>query len=132
MRGGAAPTGGVVSGSVFGDTADGLQVALAGALVQICRQDVVPAVCSTTTTDANGDYSVAGLAPGTYNGMAVPPADRPDLFPDINDLFDLGIDQRLLDYDFKLVRPRPPPPGAHRFPPQAAGPDRLDRHPMGW
>lgn len=111
VRGGIAPIGGFVSGRVVGETPDGLQVALAGAPVQICKQDVVPAVCSTTTTDANGDYSVAGLAPGTYNGMAVPPADRSDLFPDINDLFDLSNNQGLFGYNFKLLLPRPLPPG---------------------
>ncbi|MCH8948879.1 MAG: hypothetical protein IIB87_00695 [Chloroflexi bacterium] len=113
VRGGTAPTGGFVVGRVFGDTPDGLQATLAGATVQICRQDVVPAVCSTTTTDANGDYSVAGLAPGAYNGMAVPPSGRPDLFPDINDLFDLGSNQGLFGYDFKLELPRPLPPGVN-------------------
>ncbi len=111
VRGGAAPTGGFVSGRVIGRTPDGPQVPLAGATVQICKQDVVPPVCSTTTSDANGDYSVAGLVPGTYNGMAVPPATRADLFPDINELFDLGGGQGLPGYDFKLTLPRPRPPG---------------------
>jgi len=111
VRNGAAPTGGFVSGRVMGQNADGLNEPLAGAPVQICRQDVVPAVCSTTTTNANGDYSVAGLPAGTYNGVAGPPADRPDLFPDVNDLFPLANNQGRIDYDFKLLRPRPLPPG---------------------
>jgi hypothetical protein len=111
VRSGVAPVGGFVSGHVVGETEDGLQVSLAGAPVQICRQDVVPAICSTTTTDANGAYIVAGLTAGTYNGIAVPPAARPDLFPDINALVNLGNNQGLIDYDFKLVRPRPRPPG---------------------
>jgi hypothetical protein len=110
VRNGAAPTGGFVSGRVMGQNVEGLNEPLAGAPVQICRQDVVPAVCSTTTTNANGDYSVAGLPAGTYNGVAGPPADRPDLFPDVNELFDLGNNQGLTDYNFKLLRPRPLPP----------------------
>ncbi len=113
VRGGAAPTGGFVSGRVMGQAPNGLQVALAGAPVQICRQDVVPAVCSTTTSDANGDYSVFGLATGTYGGISVPPPDRPDLFPDVNDLFDLGSNQGRPGYDFKLLLPRPVPPGVN-------------------
>jgi hypothetical protein len=111
VRSGAAPTGGFVSGRVIGDRGDGLNEPVAGAPVQICRQDVVPAVCSTTTTDANGEYTVAGLTAGTYNGVAAPPAGRPDLFPDVNDLFELGNNQGHTEYDFKLVLPRPIPPG---------------------
>jgi hypothetical protein len=110
VRSGSAPSGGFVSGRVLGDSGNGLNEPLAGAAVQICRQDVVPAVCSATTTDANGNYSVAGLPTGTYNGVAGPPADRPDLFPDVNDLFPLGNNQGLTDYDFKLLLPRPLPP----------------------
>ena len=111
VRSGAAPTGGFVSGRVLGDRGDGINEPLAGALVQICRQDVVPAVCSPTTTSANGEYNVAGLPAGTYNGVAGPPGSRPDLFPDVNDLFPLGNNQGRIDYDFKLLLPRPLPPG---------------------
>lgn len=111
VRNGEVPLGGFVSGRVLGQNQKGLNEPMASAPVQICRQDVVPAVCSATTTNANGDYNVAGLTAGTYNGVAGPPASRPDLFADVNELFQLSNNQGVIDYDFKLLRPRPIPPG---------------------
>ncbi len=112
VRGGAAPTGGTISGHVFGSAGGGSGlggvVALGGALVQICQTG---GSCNTTGTDATGEYSISGLAPGQYVGSAFPPADRPDLFPGTIGPINLAAAETLDGQDFHLTRPGPLPPG---------------------
>lgn len=76
VRSGVAPTGGTISGTVYGDeegSAGGPagSVALAGAFVQACP---LPGTCSTTTTNALGEYMFTGLGGGVnFFVTAFPP-----------------------------------------------------------
>jgi len=67
VRGGAAPTGGTLRGTVFGGN---LANPLAGAFVQACRGGA----CNLAGTNALGQYSIGGLAAGMYDVRASPPA----------------------------------------------------------
>jgi hypothetical protein len=107
VRNGAAPTGGTITGNVTGDTGPENEV-MNGALVQLCRQG---GNCITTSTNANGDYTFAGIPAGTYVGSAFPPFGFDDLFPDDAGPVTLGTDEVLTGVDFKLSQPRPVPPG---------------------
>jgi tetratricopeptide (TPR) repeat protein len=61
----AAPaTASATTGTIHGHVQDPLQVAMAGAKVEVTTDGKT--VKYTFTTDANGDYTGTGIAPGTY------------------------------------------------------------------
>jgi hypothetical protein len=72
IRSGAAPVGGSVGGAVYEDVAHSDR-ALSGAFVVVCPQDDPGVGCSTSSTNAAGQYRVAGLQPGRYLITAFPP-----------------------------------------------------------
>ena len=108
VRGGAAPTGGSISGRVLGETNGGPAVPLAGALVQACFT-LVPKPCDVTTTNANGEYIFTGLqGGGNYFVTAFPPAGS-SLGPRTIGALFLEQGATLIDQDILLLVPVPVP-----------------------
>ncbi len=113
VRGGAPPGGGSITGTVFGPPPTGGSgiagnnlLPLANATVAACA---VPP-CSSTITNDDGEFTVAGLNDGFYRLIAYPPPGRDNLLPaDISTNVSGGpIDVGQLDMD----EPTPAPPGS--------------------
>ena len=113
VRGGAPPGGGSITGTVFGPPPTGGSgiagnnlLPLANATVTACA---VPP-CSSTITNDDGEFTVAGLNDGFYRLIAYPPPGRDNLLPaDISTNVSGGpIDVGQLDMD----EPTPAPPGS--------------------
>jgi hypothetical protein len=102
VRNGDAPVGASISGHVFENDSSN---PLGGALVQVCQQNS----CNTTSTNANGEYEVSGLADGDYNVRAFPPSNSNVNPGEIGPITITG-GQSLTDQDIVLRGPQPPPP----------------------
>ena len=108
IRGGAAPTGGQISGRVFGGSA-GTQV-LVGPVVQACFTGEPATACGLTTTNSLGEYVFSGLnGNGNYFITAFPPTGS-DLGPRTIGAIFLPVDEILTDQDIVLIPTTPPPP----------------------
>jgi hypothetical protein len=103
VRNGSAPTGRSISGTVYDET----DTPLAFAPVQLC---LTGGSCQITSTNDAGNYLISGLPAGEYFGSALPPADRPDLFPASRGPVTLTISADIV-VDFHLTRPHALPPG---------------------
>jgi hypothetical protein len=112
VRNGAPPAGGTVSGVVVGSAQAsvgapaGLGTPIAGSIVTACA---IPP-CFSTVSNADGEFTLAGLPPGDYHLIAYPPGDRVDLLPgDV--AFDLQADEVLDVGPVVLAYPILPPAG---------------------
>ncbi len=103
VRNGVAPTGGSISGQIFGnDTSNPLAVSL----VQVCSS---ANFCNLTQTNGLGQYSVSGLDADTYTVTAFPPSGTGYQNGSIQVV--LGANQALTGQDIILVGPTPAPNG---------------------
>lgn len=104
VRNGQAPTGGTIAGGVFANSITP-QNALPGSLVEVCNTQNV---CRTTTTSANGQYSVSGLQPDSYRVTAFPPPGT-DFVRGVHLGVVLAENQVITDEDIIIVGSTPPP-----------------------
>ncbi len=115
VRSGVAPTGGTISGRIFGDPDGTAGVAgaqpLNGSVVQACfflAEPVTP--CDLTTTNSQGEYIFSGLeGNGNYFITAFPPTGSELGSRRIGALF-LAVNGVLLDQDITLIPTTLPPP----------------------
>lgn len=105
VRNGIPPEGGTISGTVYANSVAPENV-LAGAFVQVCAGGA----CHTTSTNANGQYSVIGLPDGSYTAEAFPPGGSSLLPNTIGPLTILG-GNTLTGQDIVLTGPMPLPAG---------------------
>jgi hypothetical protein len=106
---------GSISGTVYANSAAPANV-LAGAAVSVCAGFV----CQTTSTNANGQYSVTGLLDGTYRADANPPAGSSLIPRGIRPLV-LSGGNTLTGQDIVLRDPAPFPAGTTISPSYPAG-----------
>ena len=97
-------------GSLTGQVTDNYSPAnpVAGALVQACGGLVFADFCELTTTNAQGDYTIASLPTGIYSVTASPPQGS-SLGEQEKSI--LLVDSSPATLDFALPAPPPPPPG---------------------
>ena len=123
VRNGLAPTGGSISGHVYGGDVSN---PLADAPVQVCG---LGGSCNTTSTGGSGEYSTSGLAPDQYKVTAFPPgssglaptavgslriavaAPGTDYLPGTVGPLTITSTESLVAPDLILVGPAAPPPG---------------------
>lgn len=115
VRNGVAPTGGSISGTVYANSAAPANV-LQGAFVAVCSGGA----CHTTPTNASGQYSVTGLANGSYTVDAYPPGSSSALPGTIGPLVISG-GAALTGKDIVLVGPTPFPAGTTITPSDTGG-----------
>jgi Nidogen-like len=105
VRNGVAPHGGTISGHVFANSNNPAN-ALSGAFVQVCSATN----CNNTLTDATGNYTVSGLADGSYTATAFPPGGTSLFQNSVSNLVIAGANM-LTGQDIVLQGPAPLPNG---------------------
>ena len=105
VRNGVPPSGGTISGTVYANSV-ALANVLVGAFVQVCAGNV----CHTTSTNANGQYSVIGLPDGSYTAEAFPPGGS-SLLPNTIGPLTISLGATLAGQNIVLISPTSLPAG---------------------
>src|SRR5205814_415445 len=83
----------------------------ANAVVQARASNTSPIRCVSATTDASGQYNIAGLLGGPYDITIFPPASSTDVIPSAPSTVTVTAGVTLTGQDYILNRLTPPPPG---------------------
>ena len=115
IRNGVTPSGGTISGTVYANSVAPANV-LAGAFVAVC----MGGACHSTSTNANGQYSVIGLPDGSYTAEAFPPGGS-SLLPNTIGPLTISEGATLAGQNIVLNGPTPLPAGTMISPSTSSG-----------